>query len=236
MGRVTTAISTAIRPPTQLVAALNSRTVRDASAASRRVTAVGGEPRGRLHEGVVETPQRSGARVDGRTEQHQHRPQEADTGEHAAGGGALGRRDPPPRHGRDERAGRPPRQPKAARVGVVVADAGQAAQHGRHPRRRGRHRQARRAPQDTIRAGACGFEPASSGRARFGLPRRLPPTAGRPLEPASGRTSTAGGPPAPSPEWRRRPHGRVPAAGSGRGRYGACRHARWPRRARPWTA
>ena len=39
-GRVTTAISIAIRPPTQLVAALNSSTVRDTSAASRRVTAV----------------------------------------------------------------------------------------------------------------------------------------------------------------------------------------------------
>ena len=39
-GRVTTAIRIATRPPTQLVAALNSSTVRDASEASRRVSEV----------------------------------------------------------------------------------------------------------------------------------------------------------------------------------------------------
>ena len=91
----------------------------------------GGEAGCGLDQGVVEAGQAAGARIQDRAEQHQHRPEEADAGEHPACSRPIRWRDPPPGDGCEDRDGRP-HATERDRVDVVVADSGKAAQHGRH--------------------------------------------------------------------------------------------------------
>ena len=177
-GRVTTPIHTAISPPTQLVAALNSTTDRDASAASRRVSEVVVKPAAdstRASSRRARLPVAAYRTVPNSTSTVQRRPIPANT------------RPVPGRSGGATR--RLATAERAARTAPTQASATASALSSPIPARphsmvaTPRTRPASMmevSAQDTIRAGGRSAEPGSRGRVRRNPPKRLKPPAGRP--------------------------------------------------------